>query len=126
MAVIILTLETVGSVAVLPAANPRYRGLTAMRTSFTCSLKWELRKGHGVYGTPGQVYTNWVPDQYSLYLVGQHTFAVYTKRFAPVRLGCCLDIAPELKCSRRAPGYFTLIGDKAPAAAHDSSEVTRA
>ncbi len=29
----------------------------------------------------------------------------------------------ELKCSRRAPGYFTLIGDKAPPAASDSSEV---
>ncbi len=27
----------------------------------------------------------------------------------------------EFKCSRRAPGYFTLIGDKAPPAARDSS-----
>ncbi len=32
----------------------------------------------------------------------------------------------EVKCSRRAPGYFTLIGDKAPPAARDSSEVARA
>ncbi len=31
----------------------------------------------------------------------------------------------ELKCSRRAPGYFSLIGDKAPPAARDSSEVAR-
>ncbi len=31
-----------------------------------------------------------------------------------------------LKCSRRAPGYLTLIGDKAPPAARDSSEVGRA
>ncbi len=28
-----------------------------------------------------------------------------------------------LKCSRRAPSCFTLIGDKAPPAARDSSEV---
>ncbi len=27
--------------------------------------------------------------------------------------------------SRRAPGYFTLIGDKAPLVARESSEVTR-
>ncbi len=32
----------------------------------------------------------------------------------------------ELNCSRRAPGYFTLIGDKAPPAARGSSEVARA
>ncbi len=32
----------------------------------------------------------------------------------------------ELKCSRRAPGYLTLAGDKAPAAARDGSEVARA
>ncbi len=32
----------------------------------------------------------------------------------------------ELKCSRRAPGYFTLIGDKTPPAARDSSAVVRA
>ncbi len=31
----------------------------------------------------------------------------------------------ELKCSRLAPGYFTLNGDKAPPAARDSSEVAR-
>ncbi len=31
----------------------------------------------------------------------------------------------ELKCSRLALGYFTLIGDKAPPAARDSSEVAR-
>ncbi len=31
----------------------------------------------------------------------------------------------ELNCSRRAPGYFTLIGEKAPPAARDSSEVAR-
>ncbi len=31
----------------------------------------------------------------------------------------------ELKCSRRTPGYFTPIGDKAPPAARDSSEVAR-
>ncbi len=34
---------------------------------------------------------------------------------------CRLD-----KCSRRAPGYFTLIGDRAPPAARDRSEVARA
>ncbi len=32
----------------------------------------------------------------------------------------------ELKCSRLASGYFTLIGDKAPPTARDSSEVARA
>ncbi len=32
----------------------------------------------------------------------------------------------ELNCSRRAPDYFTLTGDKAPPAARDSSEVARA
>ncbi len=32
----------------------------------------------------------------------------------------------ELNCSRRASGYFTLIGEKAPPAARDSSEVVRA
>ncbi len=32
----------------------------------------------------------------------------------------------ELNCPRRAPGYFTLIGDKAPPAARDSSVVARA
>ncbi len=31
-----------------------------------------------------------------------------------------------VKCSRRATGYFTLIGDKAPPAARDSSEAARA
>ncbi len=31
----------------------------------------------------------------------------------------------ELKCSGLAPGYFNLIGDKAPPAARDSSEVAR-
>ncbi len=31
----------------------------------------------------------------------------------------------ELKCSRRAPGYFTVIGNKVPPAARDSSEVAR-
>ncbi len=32
----------------------------------------------------------------------------------------------QLDCSRRAPGYFTLIGDKAPPVARDSSEVAGA
>ncbi len=32
----------------------------------------------------------------------------------------------RLKCTRRVPGYFTLLGDKAPPAACDSSEVARA
>ncbi len=31
-----------------------------------------------------------------------------------------------LKCSRRTPSCFTLIGDKAPPSARDSSEVVRA
>ncbi len=35
---------------------------------------------------------------------------------------CCLGIAPRASM----PGYFTLIGDKAPPAARDSSEVARA
>ncbi len=34
-------------------------------------------------------------------------------------------LSNPLNCSRRAPGYFTLIGDKAPHAARDSSEVAR-
>ncbi len=29
-------------------------------------------------------------------------------------------------CSRREPGFFTLIGDKAPSTARDGSEVARA
>ncbi len=36
------------------------------------------------------------------------------------------SIALKLNCSRRAPCYFTLTGDKAPPAALDSSEVMRA
>ncbi len=32
----------------------------------------------------------------------------------------------DLRCSRRAPGYFTLIGDKTPPATCESSEVARA
>ncbi len=32
----------------------------------------------------------------------------------------------ELNRSRRAPGHFTLVDDKAPPAARDSSEVARA
>ncbi len=32
----------------------------------------------------------------------------------------------EVKCSRRAPSFFTLIGNKAPTAARDSNEVARA
>ncbi len=32
----------------------------------------------------------------------------------------------EIDCSRRAPGYFILIGDKAPPATRDGSEVARA
>ncbi len=31
----------------------------------------------------------------------------------------------ELNCSRKKPGYFTPIGDKAPCAARDSSQVAR-
>ncbi len=37
------------------------------------------------------------------------------------------SLAPVLfKCSRRAPGYFTLISEKAPPATRDSSEFARA
>ncbi len=32
----------------------------------------------------------------------------------------------ELNCSVGAPGYFTLIGDKAPSAERDGTEVVRA
>ncbi len=32
----------------------------------------------------------------------------------------------RVKCPRRAPGYFILIGDKASPAARDSSEIARA
>ncbi len=36
------------------------------------------------------------------------------------------ELRREFNGLRRAPGYFTLIGDKAPPAAHDSSEVAHA
>ncbi len=39
------------------------------------------------------------------------------------RCCCCLGIA--LKCSRWAPGYFTLMGEPAPPAARDSGAVAR-
>ncbi len=39
------------------------QGLTTIRPLFTCFLK----KGHGVYVTPGWAYTNSVPNQHSLY-----------------------------------------------------------
>ncbi len=37
---------------------------------------------------------------------------------------CCCCCCLERNCSRRAPGYFTRIGDKASSAACDSSELT--
>ncbi len=51
---------------------------------FACFLNWELRREHEVHGTPGQAYTNLVPDQHSLYPVRQHTLAFYTKCVTPV------------------------------------------
>ncbi len=49
-----------------------------MRTLVTYSLNWELRREHGVYGDPGQTYTNY----HSLYLVGQRTLTCYTEYLA--------------------------------------------
>ncbi len=35
--------------------------------------------------------TNWVPDQHSIYLRGQHTHAFYTKRVMVEEQGTCVD-----------------------------------
>ncbi len=48
----------------------------------TCFFNWELRTGNDT--TPGQDYSNSVPDQHYLYLVGQHYFVLYTKCMTPV------------------------------------------
>ncbi len=37
---------------ILPDA--RHRGLTTIRALFTCSLNWELKREHGIYGTSSQ------------------------------------------------------------------------
>ncbi len=42
------------------------------------------------------------------------------------KLNALLSLRQEHKCSRWAPGYITLNGDKAPPAARDSSEVAPA
>ncbi len=57
-----------------------------MRTLFTCSLEWELRREHVPYGTPSLAYINLAPDQQSLYPDGQHTHAFYIKCAPPVGL----------------------------------------
>ncbi len=50
-----------------------------MRTLFTCSLDWDLRRECGAYGTPTQFPTN------ILYTpVDKHTFAFYIKCVPPV------------------------------------------
>ncbi len=49
------------------------RGLTTMRTFFTCSLNWELSREHGVRPLPPRLPANF------LYPVGQHTFAFCIK-----------------------------------------------
>ncbi len=57
--------------------------------------------------------------------------AFYTKCVTPVELLVVVIVlkakrqVSKLKCSRRAPGYYTLIGDKAPPATHDSSQGVR-
>ncbi len=50
-----------------------------MRMLLTFSLNWELRRREGVYGNLRKGYINSVPYKHSSYLVGQHTFAFYTK-----------------------------------------------
>ncbi len=61
-----------------------------------------------------------------MYPGGQHTLAFYTKCVMPKGLVVTVVTVAELNCSVGAPGYFTLIGEKAPSAARDSTEVVRA
>ncbi len=42
-----------------------------------------LNRSKGTNGSPSLAYTNWVPDQHSVYLGGQHILAFYVKRVMP-------------------------------------------
>ncbi len=46
----------------------------------TGNIEWE----HGVDGTPRKAYTNLVPNQHSIFPVGQHSLASCTKLAIPV------------------------------------------
>ncbi len=48
------------------------------------SLSWELRREHGVYGTPDSAYTNAVPVEHSLYPVVAVLAEVYPP-FVPAK-----------------------------------------
>ncbi len=61
----------------MDVAGSAPQGLTTMRTLFTCFLNWEYRRGHEVYGTRSQAYTNSIPDKHPLCPDGQHTLAFY-------------------------------------------------
>ncbi len=74
--------------------GPRHRGLTTIRTLLIWSLNWELRRVHGVYGTPGKAYSNLAPGQHTFYRVGQHTF---TKRMTPVSAGLTQSQASQTR-----------------------------
>ncbi len=70
-------------------------------------IHWELRREHGVYGTPSKVYTNSVPDQQSLDPDGQHTHAFYTKCVPPVEHLLKSEVIEAFRsrlslCARRA------------------------
>ncbi len=68
---------------------------------------------------------DYLQDNMNLSQLHQRGFTGSYKRF-----GDCVVVVEawryELSYSRRAPGYFTLIGDKTPPAARDISEVARA
>ncbi len=65
----------------MDVARSAPQGVTTMWMVFTRSLNWECRRmEHAGCGTPGKAFTHSVPDKHSLYPVGQHSFAFFTKR----------------------------------------------
>ncbi len=42
----------------MAVSGPRHRGLIIMRTYFTWSFNWKLRRQHGNYGSLGKAYNN--------------------------------------------------------------------
>ncbi len=89
--VVILTPETAGSFGVWAVAHPGRLDILskakqwAMRTLFTCSLNSEWKRDRKAFGAPKTAFTNSVPDQCSLYPVGQHIFAQHTRELTTMQ-----------------------------------------
>ncbi len=60
----------------MDVARSAPQGFTTMRTLFTCSLNWELKREHGV-----SINANTVLGQHFLYPGEQHTIGSYIKPF---------------------------------------------